>query len=142
MINEDKLKLMTSIALFEKREGRHLKAARNYFRSDYISRCLLRSFIGYTLCWLMVAALSIVCRAEDFLAILSLAEMESYITEYAAGYLIGLAVYMILTLIVSYKQYSHSARVMRIYLARLKRLEKRYEFQQRVKELSKEGKRS
>ncbi len=141
MINEDKLKLMTSIALFEQREGRRLKTARNYFRSDYISRSLLRSFIGYTLCWLMVVALSVVCRSEDFLAILNLAELESYITEYAAGYLIGLAVYMILTLIVSYRQYSHSARGLRIYLARLRRLEKRYEFQQRVQELSKEGKR-
>lgn len=37
MLNEDKIKLMTGIALFEKREGKHIFPANRYFRSDYIS---------------------------------------------------------------------------------------------------------
>lgn len=45
MLNEDKIKLMTGIALFEKREGKHIFPANRYFRSDYISGRILRSFL-------------------------------------------------------------------------------------------------
>ena len=48
MLNEDKIKLMTSIAMFEKREGKHIAPANRFFRSDYISGRIMRSFFVYT----------------------------------------------------------------------------------------------
>ena len=49
MLNEDKIKLMTGIALFEKREGKRIFPVNRFFRSDYISRHMFRSFFSYTI---------------------------------------------------------------------------------------------
>ena len=65
MLNEEKIKLMTSIGLFEKREGRRIFPVNRFFRSDYIGRYLLKSFLGYTLCWMLGTALVVVYKAED-----------------------------------------------------------------------------
>ena len=51
MLNEDKIKLMTSISMLEKKEGKYLFPVRQYFRSDYIGKNLLKALIGYTFCW-------------------------------------------------------------------------------------------
>ena len=51
----------------------------------------------------------------------------------------GLAVYLLITFLVYRKRYEYARRGMKVYVAKLKRLEKRYEFQSRSKELTKEG---
>ena len=53
MLNEDKIRLMTSIAMFEKREGRAIFPASRYFKNDYISSRMLRSFFFYTFSYLL-----------------------------------------------------------------------------------------
>ena len=44
-----------------------------------------------------------------------------------------------MTFLVYRKRYEYARRGMKVYVAKLKRLEKRYEFQSRTKELTKEG---
>ena len=51
MLNEDKIKLMTSISMLEKKEGKYLFPVRQYFRSDYIGKNHLKALTGYTFCW-------------------------------------------------------------------------------------------
>jgi hypothetical protein len=53
MINEEKVKIMTKLAMYEKGEGKkHLPISR-YYRSDYIGLALIKNFflvtIGYGL---------------------------------------------------------------------------------------------
>lgn len=45
MLNEDKIKLMTSMAMFEKKNGKAMNAGKNYFKSDYVSRQMIRGFL-------------------------------------------------------------------------------------------------
>ena len=61
---------------------------------------------------------------------------------FGSWYLAGLTVYLTVLFIVRFKRYNYAARGMKVYMARLKRLEKRYEFQNRTKELGKEVRRS
>lgn len=56
-------------------------------------------------------------------------------------YAAGLVLYLVITWLVYRRRYEYSKRGMKVYVAKLKRLEKRYEFQNRAKELSKEGSR-
>ncbi len=141
MVNEEKLKLMTSLAMFEKSEGRRLSLVRRYFKGDYISRSMLQAFLGYTFCWIVGLALSVACRIEEILAIVSLEEARDLLTGYAAWYAAGLAVYLLIAFIVSRRRYGYAARAMKVYAAKLKRLNKRYEIQSRARERSKEGRR-
>ena len=53
MLNEEKIRLMTEIAMFEKKKGKQVFPYHKYFKSDYIGSRIMRSFFNYTLCALM-----------------------------------------------------------------------------------------
>lgn len=129
MINEDRLKLMTGIGMFEKKEGEKIFPAYRFFRSDYISRDLLRAFLGFTFCWILGTALVVVYKAEDILAALNVNEIGEYGTMYVGAYLTALAVYLLIACWVSWNRYEYASKGMKVYMAKLKRLEKRYEMQ-------------
>ena len=139
MLNNDKIKLMTGIAMFEKKEGKPIFPVNRYFRSDYISRHMFRSFFSYTLCYMLCAMLWVLYHMQRFLNALDITEMIQAGKSAVYLYGTGLIFYLILTWIVYYKRYEYSRRGMKVYVAKLKRLEKRYEFQNRARELSKEG---
>lgn len=136
MLNEDKLRLMTGIAIFEKREGRKIFPVQRYFRGDYISKHLFRSFFSYTFCTVLVVLIWILYNSEKLLNTMNLDEMIAAAKGGILFYLAGLAVYLIITYRIYRKRYEDARRGMRVYLAKLKRLEKRYEFQNRTRELT------
>lgn len=135
MLNEDKIKLMTSIAMFEKKEERYLAPVKKYFKGDYIGKYLLKSLLGYTFCWLLAVALFLAYHAQMIMAMMNMDLVRQYGMWFLISYVAGLLIYQAITVIVSARRYSYGVRGMKVYVARLKRLEKRYEFQNRTKEL-------
>ena len=49
MINEEKVKIMDRLALYEKQEGRKYLPVSKYYRSDYIGLALIKNFFLVTL---------------------------------------------------------------------------------------------
>ena len=141
MLNEDKIKLMTGIAMFEKREGKAIFPANRYFQSDYISSRMLRSFFSYTLCYILCVLVWVLYSIDRLLNAMNLDEVVGAAKVAAVFYVAGLILYLMITFHVYRKRYEYARRGMKVYVAKLKRLEKRYEFQSRSKELTKEGSR-
>lgn len=141
VLNEDKIKLMANISMFEKHEGKHISLVNRYFKSDYISRNLLKAFFGYTFCWALGFLLVILYKAEDIFASMDFVALQDQATRYATIYGVGLACYLLIALIVSIRRYHYGLKEQKMYIARLRRLEKRYEFQNRTKELGREVRR-
>ena len=60
MINEEKVKIMDRLALYEKQEGGKYLPVSKYYRSDYIGLALIKNFflvtIGYGLILAVIAA--------------------------------------------------------------------------------------
>ncbi len=139
MLNEEKLKLMTGIAMFEKREGKKIFPVSRYFRSDYISSHVLRSFFSYSICYCLCLVIWALYNISRLLNSIDLDEVIAIGKWGAALYLAGLIIYLVITVIVYNRRYSYAKRGMKIYLTKMKRLEKRYEFQSRSRELTKEG---
>ena len=135
MLNEDKIKLMTSISMLEKKEGKYLFPVRQYFRSDYIGKNLLKALIGYTFCWILGGTLVLLYRAEDLFSILDFEQIKGGALWAAAAYILGLVLYLIIAYVVYAGRYEHGVRGMKVYESKLKRLDKRYEFQNRTKEM-------
>ncbi len=141
MLNEDKIKLMTSIAMFEKREGKAIFPAGRYYESDYIGSRMLRSFFSYTFCYLLCVFIGILYNLEQLLNVTNLEEVMGTVRFGVMFYIVGLLLYLAVTFFVYRRRYEYARRGMRVYVAKLKRLEKRYEFQRRTKELTLEGSR-
>lgn len=141
MLNEDKIKLMTGIAMFEKREGKRIFPVNYYFKGDYISRHMFRSFFSYTFCYVLGVLIWGLYHMEELLNMINLDEALVIVKDGGLLYGMGLLVYLGITFLVYQKRYEVAKRGMKVYMAKLKRLEKRYEFQSRAKELTKEGNR-
>lgn len=141
MLNEDKIKLMNEIAMFEKRGGKNIFPVNRYFRGDYIGSRMLKSFFFYTVSFILCMMIWILYSVEQILNMLSLDLLILYGRKAALFYVAGLLVYLIITYLVCRRRYEYAKRGMKVYVAKLKRLEKRYEFQSRAKELTKEGSR-
>lgn len=138
MLSEDKMKLMTGIAMFEKREGKKIFPVNRFFRSDYVSLHIFRSFFLYTFCFALCVGVWILYHAEQLLSSLNLDMLAGDVCKGAVCYVAGLIPYLILTGVVYAKRYEYAKRGMEVYLAKLKRLSHRYEFQNRTKEMTKE----
>ena len=123
MLSEEKIKIMTNLAMFEKKEGNRIFPVNRYFKSDYISSKLLRSFFSYTLSFLLGIVLWVLCDIEKWLNVMWI---ESLI-ELGMIYLAGLVVYLIISLCIYARRYDYASRGMKVYMAKLKRLDKRYE---------------
>ena len=46
MINEEKVKIMDRLAVYEKQEGRKYLPVSKYYRSDYIGLALIKEFLS------------------------------------------------------------------------------------------------
>lgn len=141
MLNEDKMKLMTGIALFEKREGKRIFPANRYFRSDYISLHLFRSFFSYTFCYALGIGVWAMYNADYLFSVMEPDVLISDVRNGILLYFAGLIPYLILTGVIYAKRYGYAQRGMDVYLAKLKRLSHRYEVQNRANEMTKEKRR-
>lgn len=141
MLNEDKLKLMTDLAMFEKKNGKQMANVSSYFKGDYISRNLIRGFINYTICSMMILAIWVLFNMDIFLSTIGIEALTSLAWRGGLLYLVGLVLYMALIVLVYGRRYDYQTKMNRIYIAKLKHLDKRYEYHNRSRELAKEGRR-
>ena len=141
MLNEEKIRLMTDLALFEKKNGSQMKTVTSYFKSDYISRNLIRGFISFTICSVMLLIFWVLFHMDIFLSAGSLEALAALAARSAAIYVLGLLVYLAVMGMVYGKRYDDEVRMNRIYLAKLKHLDKRYDYHSRSRALAREGRR-
>ena len=127
MLSEEKIKIMTNLAMFEKKEGNRIFPVNRYFKSDYISSKLLRSFFSYTLSFLLGIVLWVLCDIEKWLNVMWIESLIELGMKVGAIYLAGLGVYLIISLCIYARRYDYASRGMKVYMAKLKRLDKRYE---------------
>lgn len=137
MLDEEKVKLMAEIAIYEKNQHQNLKRVGNYFKRDYIGGHLLKSFVIYQVGFLCVAGVGFLYHAEEVLSDLNLEMWAQILKNWGTVYAAGLLVYLFITRQLYKKRYEKAERAMRLYTAKLKRLERRYEFQARTEELMK-----
>lgn len=57
MINEEKVKIMTKLAMYEQGEGKKYLPISKFYRSDYIGQALIKNFFSYPsgMCWRLEA---------------------------------------------------------------------------------------
>lgn len=126
MLNEDKIRLMTGIAMYEKKAEKDVFPVTRFFKSDYIESHMIRSFITYTLICLMFVGMWILYHIEDIFNTMDISILLSSAKYIGLIYLIGLVLYMLVTLLVYSKRYNMASKSLKVYQAKLRRLEKKY----------------
>ncbi|GLC79086.1 hypothetical protein [Lacrimispora brassicae] len=142
MLSEEKIKIMTSLAMFEKHEGKKVFPVNRYFKSDYISSKLLRSFFSYTLSFVLCLILWGLYDLERWMNTMELKGLTTAGMRVGMIYLLGQVIYLGISAFVYMKRYEYANRGMKVYLAKLKRLDKRYEGNTRPLKRTKGGRTS
>ena len=119
MLSEEKIKIMTNLAMFEKKEGNRIFPVNRYFKSDYISSKLLRSFFSYTLSFLLGLVLWVLCDIEKWLNVMWIESLIELGMKVGVIYLAGLVVYLIISLCIYARRYDYASRGMKVYICLL-----------------------
>ena len=127
MLNEEKIRYMTELAIFEKNEGRKIFPINRYFKKDYVGGQMFRSFFGYTFCYLLMLLLWVLYKLDELLNEMSIDEILDAAKKWGVIYAAGLVLYLIVTWIVYSKRYDYAARSQTMYTSKLKHLMRRYE---------------
>ena len=75
MLNEEKVRYMTQLAIFEKRVGKKIFPINRYFKKDYVGGQMFRSFFGYTFCYLLFLLMWVLYKLDELLNEMSIDEI-------------------------------------------------------------------
>lgn len=126
MLSEERVILMTHMASYETGEGKQNVKIGNYFRGDYIAVQLLKAVASATVAFLVVFALYIFYHYEEFMQDLYKIDLITYAKNVLIYYGITVAVYGILTYVISTYRYARAKRSLRLYYQNLKKLNSMY----------------
>lgn len=131
MLNENKVKVMTKMAMYESRQGAEDIKINSYYKRDYVSFKTLVSVLWMTIGYLMVVALGAGVFMDEILKRLSLNFIIMFIIVVVALYLAILLLYVIGASQFYKKKYSDARQRLKKYNHHLTRLNRMYEKERR-----------
>ncbi len=122
MLNEEKIRLMTQLSIYDKREGKAIREAGKYFRGTYISRRIFMAVVHYTLCFFLLTLLLMLMSLEQLLLHLNIPFMLAACRLLIFFYVIGMLLMAMYTYVRYAKQYDDIHRKSLFYEAKLEKL--------------------
>ena len=126
MLNREKVRLMTDLAIYEKNNKNTVFEVNNYYLFDYIIGQVFSSFIRYSLCFLLLFFIYLAVSADEFFYNINLNGIMETLTGVGHIYAAGLAVYLAITVLIYAMRYKKAQSGARLYVTRLKRLGRKY----------------
>jgi len=123
-INPEKIRIMVDLAKQEQKVGKKNYIINSYFKSDYVGRYMLGSFLSYTVCYFLfiiawtMYKFDVIGNEPDILKIVYMYR------PHIGYYLAGLIVYELIVIIVYAIRYTKGKREIRVNTAKLKRLQR------------------
>ena len=132
MLNEEKVRLMNRLAIYEKTEGRKYLPVSRYYRSDYIGLALIKNFFLVTIGFLLALGGVTLYFSDYLLDNINRVDLVQIGIDLAVGYGIILALYSVLTYIVYSIIYHKAKKSVKGYYENLTRLEKLYGREEKI----------
>lgn len=133
MISEQRVKLMTRLAAYEEGEGKKNASIGAYFRGDYLSLQMLKSFISATVSFALIVALFVIYDSEAFMQNLYQIDIMASAKSLLFYYLIFLVLYMLISYLVYSIRYRKAKRRLKVYFNNLRRLQILYQRERKDK---------
>ena len=126
MVNEKKVRLMTQLALDEKRFYKDELDESGYFRSDYIRSNTLKVLLGYSISYLLIMGL-VAMYYVDYL-FTNVVQMDMQSMVWLAGCIyVGLLLIITLFCVLFYMtKYTNNRKRLRKYMMEIDKLKKFY----------------
>ncbi len=133
MLNENKVKMMTKMAIYEKNEGKKMLRNARYYKGDYVALAALKSTIATTLAFIIIVIMIAISNTETIIKQINSMDYAALGKKIAVYYIISLIVYAIISGVYSAYQYDKSRSGIKKYFMRLNKLERFYNGQRKRK---------
>ena len=133
MLNENKVKMMTRMAIYEKNEGKKMLRTAKFFKGDYVSLAVLKSTIATTFAFIIVALMVVLCNTESIIRQINSMDYVALGKKIIVYYVLALIVYAVISGIYSAYQYDKTRSGIKKYVMRLNKLERFYNLQRKKK---------
>ena len=131
MLNEEKIRAMNKLALYEKKEGRKYLPVSKYYRTDYVGQALIRNLFVITLGYLLLVGVVALYNADFLMNNIHKMDLQRLGFYLIVGYAIILGVYTVLTFILYNVKYYLAKKSVKKYYEQLTKLEKLYQREER-----------
>jgi cation transport ATPase len=121
MLNEEKIRLMTRLALYEKNQLKEDETAENYFKTDYISKQLLGSLVSGTIAFLVAAGAYAAYNFDIIMLSIYSADVKGLLRQVLFDYVLFMAAFLLITWVIYAARYRKSRRGLHRYFSALKK---------------------
>lgn len=113
--NQQKIRLMTRLAMLEKTEGKELGRVSESFKSDYVGIPMLKNGLRITAVFLLILGIWCVCHIQFLLDVTAEGELTLFGTGVLAAYLAVLIITLAVTFLQAIWRYRRSSEAAREY---------------------------
>ena len=126
MLNEEKIKIMNRLAMYEQGEGKKYLPVSRYYRSDYIGLAMIKNFFLVTIGYCLILAGIAAYFAEYLIDNVHKMNLVSLGVEVILGYVAVLVLFSVLTYIQYTVKYHKAKKSVKNYYEELTQLSKIY----------------
>ena len=127
MVREENVKLMSRIAIYEKRDGKTEIPMHCYYKADYVRLNALRAVVYASIAFVLVAAIVVVYRLDDILKNILKYDYKKLAFGILLLYGVWVFLYWLIARIVYSRKYENSRSHIIIYNHNLKKLQEEAE---------------
>ena len=124
MLNEEKIKVMNKLAMYEQGEGKKYLPVSRYYRSDYIGLAMIKNFFLITIGYVLVLAGIAAYFGEYLVDNIHKMNLVALGIEAVVGYIVVLVLFSVLTYIQYSVKYYRAKKSVKTYYEDLTRLAK------------------
>ena len=126
MLNEEKIKIMNKLAMYEQGEGKKYLPVSRYYRSDYIGLALIKNFFLVTIGYCLILAGIAAYFGEYLVDNIHKMDLVAVGRNAVIGYVVGLVVFSVATYIQYSVKYHKAKKSVKEYYQELTQLNKIY----------------
>lgn len=123
MVNEEKIRIMTRLASYEKNVSEKEREEGGYFKSDYIRSHLLGTICSYTIAFLLLLVLIAIYHFDYLVSSVDMRELRSLILAAAAVYIMLMLGCIFFTITIYSGRYNQIQKKRKEYFSELRKLE-------------------
>ncbi len=126
MVNEEKVRIMAKLAIYENGKGKQELKLAKYFKSDYIKYNVLKTIVSTAICYWLAVLLYVLINLQKLTENLTTMDYMSVLYRLLIGFVVVVLVYAIFARIFYDRQYEKARPNIVIYNHFLKKLEEYY----------------
>lgn len=132
MLDEERICIMTRMASYEAGEGKEDMPVKQYYRKDYISYQMIRSFISSTISFCILLLFWGMYNIENIMKKVAATDLPRFGILILVLYISFIVLYEIITVVVYSRKYTKATEGMKKYHADLKKVMKLQEKEEKL----------